>query len=314
MRLVVNNHLGRRAYLRYRDLDARQLQQIEGATFYASHRNSFNLVDVDAHYAITSSVATFVFDTSQTYRGGVIWADKDTGSDNASGPVCSQLEFSIVGGILTFNITQLEGMCLGIDAVAVGIGQQREEAQCGFDPAATPTPMVVSDKHVPNDKWAKNAGCSVDSMAKDCCHRFMARTSYAKGGFCSVLHAPEAACNAYCWAYDEKRCIDPNTCTFDEDCNPTDEPEHPAVLHTAVIDNNSTFTVSLSNLSSQLYTHMSSNLPVNYGTTTDAAMCANPRTCGLNETPAGGSASRFLVLALGGLIIAIVLVTVARRA
>ena len=179
-----------------------------------------------------------------------------------------------------------------------------KEAQCGFDPAASPT-LVVSDKHVPNETWAKNAGCSVDSMAKDCCHRFIARTSYAKEGFVArYTHRKLLTMHGRTM----RKVIDPNTCTFDE-IAATDPGEHPAVLHTAVIDNNSTFTVSLSNLSSQLYTH-ATLFPVNWDDN-NAVRCANPRTCGHVEA-CGGSASRFLLLVI--LIIAVVLVTVARRA
>ena len=288
MQVIVQNGLNRTAYLRYEDLATRPLPQPDHATYNEPVRDSTSGgVSVPANYSIDpGQTATFTFDVDETWKGGVVWADKDAKVHNAGGPQCTQFEFSIENKEINFDITQLEGLCHGYKVKLDDV----DAAQCGYDVNATTQHSFPSDKGASNETWRLNAGCSEDTMAKDCCHRFMARNSYSSGGFCNALHDPEANCNAYCWAYDEKRCLNADTCKFDSDCNPTDKVDHPPVLHVQRVTNQSKLEVFISELSEKMYEHMQAHVRPNYGDHTDEARCGNPHTCGAS-TPSGGTPS-----------------------
>lgn len=310
MQLIIENGVDRPAYLRYQNLKKNRVETT--ATYQDEHTNSTGGVTVNAHYRVeANTTAHFTFDDGKTYDGCNIWADQDNTQSNAAGPTCTQLEFSIVDKKLTFDITQLEGMCHGYKAeLSSSSSPSTDQAVCGFDGTATSHRYIPSDKKVASQTWRLNAGCDQTTMAKDCCHRFMARTSYAPGGFCHALHNYKSGgyksggCNAYCWAYDEKRCSDPNKCVFDSQCNPPDNPVH--VLHDGMVDSDSTFTVSISELADDLYKYMRREMSGNYGDSTDQARCANPGTCGV--TPPSITKKTIIALAVAGVAVLLLVV------
>jgi hypothetical protein len=252
-------------------------------------------VAVRGHFKLGPGTSTFVLKPGGVYDSGAVWVSSfqervwnldTTDSEDKGGPQCTQAEVNITPDEIVMDITQLEGLCHGYKIELTG-GGEADSFECGFSPervAGTTGRSIRSDKKVESKVWSKNGGCEVSKMSKSCCHRFIAKNSYRNNGFCQALQ--DSGCNAYCWAYDEKRCEDPDTCTFDAECNPTkDNPNHP--LHTFTRHDDSVITVTISDLSDHVYDYMTSKMPQGYGQHTNAALCGNPGTC--NGAPSAPS-------------------------
>lgn len=297
MSLIIINNTDAPAYYRYKNLKgANDFASIDNANFVD------NIVDpasgnvaVSSHFSLGRGRSTFTLKPGATYDSGTIWASSfkervwnlgTMDTDDKGGPQCTQAEVNITPHEIVMDITQLEGLCHGYNIEIEG-GGERDSFQCGFSPdrvGDTTGRSIRSDKKAESEVWSKNAGCEVSEMSKSCCHRFIAKNSYANNGFCQALQ--DSGCNAYCWAYDEKRCEDPDTCTFDAECNPTeDNPNHP--LHTYTRHSDSVITVTISDLSDHVYDYMTSKMPQGYGQHTNAALCGNPGTC--NGVPSAPS-------------------------
>lgn len=286
MQLVIDNQRNGPAYYHFKNMQGDgDFVQVTNAKFVPDKLNETSGgVAVTRHYEISPlTTATFEMKSHFTYESGTVWSDSrgdrtwELDSYDPGGPKCTQAEVNVLPNDVWFDITQLEGLCSGVQIAMTNGTEHVDQVTCGLSKDRVQTTErrgIASDKYVSNEIWRANAGCEVSEMSKKCCHKFMAKHSY-DGGFCNALL--DAGCEAYCWAYDEKRCMNADTCQFDAQCNPPDNPKR--ALRTHPREDNSIVYVTITDLDENTRRTILNNMPSNYGKSGDFVKCANPGAC-----------------------------------
>jgi hypothetical protein len=190
-----------------------------------------------ACYKLAHGKGKLTFQDGRTFPGGCVWGDTNPNTvtkgqrtwstiaeqTDQSGPFCTQLELTIEPTKVNYDITHVRGLCHGVQTFWKRSGGGEEPgASCAYVSDGGAAFVAPSDTSATDPGWRHNAECP-DGTSKECCHRFMAAHSYATGGYCDAIHtAKGGSCQAYCWTYDEKRCRDAKTCTFNQVCDPDD--------------------------------------------------------------------------------------------